>query len=242
MWNQCSPGSYDPSSAENLEDLFMRLLAVPRLQRDLIAYYIVLDTSDPAMEQEFIKARHIPHAHAARIRGFWHIDRDQLEEAARILSAPGPWCGFTDDDRIGLAEGINKADQDTVLKVLANEGTAQLVNKFIQGSGMVRDSPTRREYSVRALAMENGRMGEAWRYVRDLEYEGDMVFGEELQAEAEAEGEDGMEVDGEEAQQEKRVETVQEERRRLLAVILDAILLRESPVNRLDSCRLTSSD
>lgn len=197
---------------------------MPQLQRDFIAYYIVLDTLEYATAKDFARSRHLTQAHAARIQGFWHLDNGRVDEAVRLLSTPNPWSGFADDDRI-------KRLQDAVLEILKREGTPASINKFIQGSGMIRNSPWRRECSVRALALEDGRMREAWRYVRDLEFEDEMILGEEL----ELDEQDEMDVDGDERQVQRRVEMVQDERKRLLAIMLDAILIRELLATRLCS-------
>ena len=198
---------------------------MPQLQRDLIAYYIVLDTSDSAFAKDFTRSRHLTQAHTARIQGFWYLDNSRIDEAVRSLSAPTPWSGFADDDRI-------KRLQDAVLEFLEQEGSPASINKFIQGSGMTRDSPWRRECSVRALVLEDGRMREAWRYVRNLEFEHEMMIGEE----PELDEQDQMDVDGHERQVQRRVEMVQDERKRLLAIMLDAILIRELLATR--SCSL----
>jgi hypothetical protein len=147
-----------------------------------------------------------------------------FQEAVKLLSKPGAWSGFVDEERMG-------AYQDVVLEVLASEGMSMLVNTFIESSGMTRNSLERREYSVRALAGEQGRLREAWRYVRDLEFQDDMVQGEELEVIEDGE----MDVDGSEERAEKQAEAVHDERNRLLAVILDAILIRKS------LCAFTSS-
>lgn len=139
-----------------------------------------------------------------------------FQEAVKLLSKPGAWSGFVDEERMG-------AYQDIVLDVLAADGMPTLVNTFVESSGMARNSPERREYSVRALAGEEGRLREAWRYVRDLEFQDDMVQGE---IEVVEDGE--MDVEGAEERVEKQAEAVQDERKRLLAVILDAILIRKS--------------
>ncbi|GHJ84101.1 hypothetical protein NliqN6_0503 [Naganishia liquefaciens] len=206
---------YAPVSANQLEDFFQELLVLPQLQRDLIAYYIVLDTSDSATGKDFVRSRHLTQADAARIQGFWHLDNGRIEEAVRLLSTPSPWSGFADDDRI-------KRLQDAVLENLEQEGSPTIIKQFIQGSGMIKNSPWRRECTVRALALDDGSMREAWRYVRDLEFENEMILGEELGIEEE----DEMDVDADDEEEvQRKVEIVQDERKRLLAIMLDAILI-----------------
>lgn len=206
---------YPPTDEHVLAQLSQSLLGAPRLQRDLIDYYLLLYT-DTVAAQEFAAKRHLTQIHTQRTRAFCLVDRGQYADAVRILSKPGAWSGFIDEETA-------REYQDVVLDILAVEATPTLVNTFIEGSGMVRDSPARREYSVRALAGEQGRLREAWRYVRDLEFQDDMVAGEEIEA---VEG-DEMDVDDEE-RAEKQAQAVQDERKRLLAVMLDAILIRKS--------------
>lgn len=207
---------YPPTDQHTLDQLFQSLATAPRLQRDLIAYYLLLDTS-PDSVPAFASKRHLPQIHTQRVRAFWYLDRERLHDAVKLLSRPGAWSGFVDEERMATY-------QDVVLDVLAAAGNPALVNTFIEGSGMARDTPQRREYSVRAFASDEGRFREAWRYVRDLEFQ------DEMQGRDVDEMEDGeMNLDEEDGRVERREEAAQEERKRLLAVVLDAILIRESP-------------
>ncbi|KAJ9093416.1 hypothetical protein QFC21_006447 [Naganishia friedmannii] len=231
---------YPPTSAHALASLLESLLPIPRLERDLVTYYLVLDfdaaSSDHSLSDSFASQRYLSPLQVSRIKGFWYADRGRFEDAVSAFSTPAVWSGMHS------AEFLREC-QDEILDLLASKSTSALVNLFLTTSNLPLDTPQRRQHLVRALALEQGKFYQAWRYVRDLEFESDMGASGELDIEINMEDmglasfeEDGeLALDGEskagdddqEADLRRRALLVQQERPLLLSTILEAVLIRK---------------
>ncbi|KAJ9111089.1 hypothetical protein QFC19_001287 [Naganishia cerealis] len=230
---------YPPTSTETLASLLTSLLPIPRLERDLLTYYLLLDAATASSDHSsvagsFARQRYLGPLHVSRIQGFWYADRGRLEDAVSVLARPAVWSGLPREEFV-------RECQDSILDSLASKSTPALVNLFLTTSNLPLDTPERRQHSVRALALEQGKFYQAWRYVRDLEFETDMEASGELDVAENVEDsergsfeqDDEMVVDDEEkadnedqeAGLERNALLVQHERRRLLAVILEAVLI-----------------
>jgi hypothetical protein len=205
-----------------------------------VTYYLILDVEASSLghglADRFANQRYLNPLQVSRIKGFWFADRGQFEDAVSALAAPAVWSGR-------FSEEFLRECQDTILDLLASKSTPELVNLFLTTSNLPLDTPQRRQHSVRALALEQGKFYQAWRYVRDLEFESDMEASGELDVENDMEDMgltsfeqdaelvlDGRRQTGDEAQEaglERRALLVQQERPRLLSTILEAILIRK---------------
>ncbi|KAJ9120934.1 hypothetical protein QFC22_002870 [Naganishia vaughanmartiniae] len=216
------------------------LLPIPRLERDLVTYYLILDAdaafSDHSLSDSFASQRYLAPLQVARVKGFWYADRERMEDAVSALATPDIWSGM-------FREEFVRESQDMLLDLLAAKASPALVNLFLTTSNLPLDTPQRRQHSVRALALEQGKFYQAWRYVRDLEFETDMEASGELDVEDDVEdmelasfeqdaelGLDGEAKAGDEDQEAglaRKALLVQQERQRLLATILEAVLIRK---------------
>lgn len=205
-----------------------------------MTYYLILDVEASSLghglADGFANQRYLNPLQVSRIKGFWFADRGQFEDAVSALAAPAVWSGR-------FSEEFLRECQDKILDLLASKSTPELVNLFLTTSNLPLDTPQRRQHSVRALALEQGKFYQAWRYVRDLEFESDMEASGELDVENDMEDIgltsfeqdaelvlDGRRQTGDEAQEaglERRALLVQQERPRLLSTILEAILIRK---------------